>query len=172
MFANKGKKPSLFSCKGFTLLEVLIVVLIAVMVTMFAVPAYRKAQDRNRYLAAVGVLMEMASAAQILHEEFPTTTYSATVTANATWSSCPQTPMPSTVLAYLQCHKYLGDIPFNNGTYQGYTFNLSSVATANCGSSCGIPSGAWACMSGSNLISEYGCAWVDRSGILHNSAKK
>ena len=40
--------------KGFTLLEVLIVVVIAVSVAVFAVPAYKKTQDKNRYLAAQG----------------------------------------------------------------------------------------------------------------------
>lgn len=166
MFADKEKKRSF--CKGFTLLEVLIVVLIAVMVTMFAVPGYRKAQERNRYLAATGVLMELASAAQILNEEFPDTVYSASVTGNASWSTCPEKPSSSNVLAYLQCHKYLGDIPFNGGAFKGYTFALNSKGNASCGSSCNF-SGAVACMKGSNLISEYTCAWVDRNGILHNN---
>lgn len=169
MLANKMKKYSFFSCKGFTLLEVLIVVLIAVMVTMFAVPAYRKAQDRNRYLAAVGVLMEMASAAQIMHEDFPDYTNSLTVTENAEWTTCPETPN-SDALAYLQCHKYLSDIPFKNGSYQGYIFSLSPMARAACGNSCSISTDAWACMNGDNLITEYQCAWVDRNGILHSSS--
>lgn len=170
MFANKGKKPSFFSCKGFTLLEVLIVVLIAVMVTMFAVPAYRKAQERNRYLAAVGLLMEMASAAQIMHEEFPDYSYSVSLDDNAEWTTCPEEPSPSDALAYLQCHKYLSELPLQEGHYQGYTFSLSPVARASCGNACYIPNGAWACMNGSNLISEYQCAWVDRDGTLHSSS--
>lgn len=170
MFTNKGQKKAFFSCKGFTLLEVLIVVLIAVMVTMFAVPAYRKAQDRNRYLAAVGVLTEVATAAQILHEEFPDLEVSWAV-ENATWSTCPEKPTNTNVMAYLQCHKYIGNIPLQNNTYQNYYLSASTVS-ASCGNSCYIPNGAWACMNGYNLIEEYQCAWIDRSGVLHHSAWK
>ena len=54
---------------GFTLLEVLIVVVIAVSVLMFAAPAYRRAQDRSMYLAAQGVLVEVASAVQALRAD-------------------------------------------------------------------------------------------------------
>ncbi len=47
--------------KGFTLIEIMIVVVIAVSVAAFAVPAYQKSQDQNRYLAAEGMLIEVAS---------------------------------------------------------------------------------------------------------------
>ena len=57
--------------RGFTLLEVMLVVLIAVLVTMAAVPAYKRNQDRNRYMAASGVLMELGTAIRIAQEEFP-----------------------------------------------------------------------------------------------------
>lgn len=47
--------------KGFTLIEVMIVVVIAVSVAAFAVPAYKKSQEQNQYLAAEGKLLELSS---------------------------------------------------------------------------------------------------------------
>ena len=47
--------------KGFTLIEVMIVVVIAVSVAAFAVPAYKKSQEQNRFLAAEGKLLEISS---------------------------------------------------------------------------------------------------------------
>lgn len=169
MFANNRNSRSFFSCKGFTLLEVLIVVLIAVMVTMFSVPAYRKAQERNRYLAAVGVLMEVATAAQILHEEYPEKGFYTAINRNkAVLTPCPDTPN-SGIIEYLQCNNYLNEIPFDSAnSYKGYLFVLDSSGWASCGKSCS-PSEAYACMYGSNLIDEYTCAWVDKAGMLHNN---
>lgn len=48
--------------KGFTLIEVMIVVVIAVTVAAFAVPAYKKSMDRNKFMAAEGKLIELSSA--------------------------------------------------------------------------------------------------------------
>lgn len=153
---------------GFTLLEVLIVVVIAVLVTMFAVPSYRKAQERNRFMAATGVLMDIGNAARMLHEAEPDLNISWSVTANGTGTSCPEEPTAGNIMAYLQCHNYLSELPLADGNYQGYIFSASTVSAA-CGNSCYIPSGAWACMNGSNAIKEYQCAWIDRGGVLHHS---
>lgn len=49
---------------GFTLLEILIVVVIAISITAFAVPAYKKAQERNNFLAAKGILMDLGAGLQ------------------------------------------------------------------------------------------------------------
>ena len=70
--------------KGFTLLEVLIVVVIAVSVAAFAVPAYKKSQDRNRYMAAQGALIDLGNGVRALRADlavdapskaFPTSGY-------------------------------------------------------------------------------------------------
>lgn len=54
---------------GFTLLEVLVVVVIAISVTAFAVPAYKKTQEHNNYLAAKGVLLDVGSAVRALRAD-------------------------------------------------------------------------------------------------------
>lgn len=159
---------SVGSRAGFTLLEVLIVVVIAVLVTMFAVPSYRKAQERNRFMAATGVLMDIGNAARMLHEDYPNLTYNANVTANTSWtdSNCPSEPTSSNALMFLQCHRYLNDIPFSGTTYQGYSYKISAKATASCS---GCSASGVACMYDTDALSEYKCAYIDKSGILHNN---
>lgn len=168
-------KPRLFArplCGGFTLLEVLIVVVIAVVVTMFSVPAYKKSQDKNRYMAASGVLIDIANAARMVKADYPGLRVTIEIKDNST---CPDDTSDLTpddgLLKFLQCNKYLNTIPFtekvrdNQYTYKGYSFKLSTTGDADCGSC----RGAMACMSGSNLFSEYTCAGVDKSGQLQNN---
>lgn len=158
------------SRRGFTLLEVLIVVVIAVVVTMFSVPAYKKAQDKNRYMAATGVLIDIANAARMVKADYPNLNVSWTLDGNAsTAGECPDEPTGANLLTFLQCHKYLNDVPLSGGKYMGYTFVLSTNANAACGNSC-KPGNASACMSGENRNSEYTCVWVDNSGLLHNTS--
>lgn len=155
---------------GFTLLEVLIVVVISVMVTLFAVPMYKKSQDRNRYMAASGVLLDLGNAVRMLKTDKPDITVSATVSGNATTAqknaiTSDTTPTSSNVVAWLQANKYLNTIPFNGAsTYMGYTFKLHTGGSASC---TGCTSGI-ACMQGSNSLDQYTCAWVDASGVLHH----
>lgn len=65
--------------RGFTLLEILIVIVISVSVLAFALPSYKKTQERNMYSAATGVLMDLGDAVlalqadlQSLNGSFPT----------------------------------------------------------------------------------------------------
>lgn len=153
-------------CGGFTLLEVLVVVLIAVLVTMFAVPSYRKAQERNRYLAALGVLMEAGNAMRMLHEEYPSLSYSASFSSNSTATDCPTEATSSNVLDYLQCNKYLSKVPFVSSAYQGYSYQMSSLGGASC---TGCSSTGVACMYDSDAVAEYKCAYIDKYGNLHNN---
>ena len=55
--------------KGFTLLEILIVVVIAASVLLFAVPAYKRTQDKSVFTAAQGVLIELRSAVQSVRQD-------------------------------------------------------------------------------------------------------
>ena len=153
--------------KGFTLVEILVIVLIISMIAVAAVPVYKKNQDKNRYLAATGVLLELSNAARMVSVDYPTLAIgSKAVTQNA--SSTDEEPTSNNIIGWLQTNKYLNKIPFNNGTYMGYSFAISTQGTANCGASC-TKTNAVACMNGSNLNSTYTCVWVDNSGNLRNN---
>ena len=168
---TKGKK-------GFTLLEVLVVVLIAVLVTLFAVPAYKKSQDKNRYLAASGVLMDLANAVRMTLEEYPTVnTGSVQVTKSAFTTSDlgdALTVAPNgNLVVWMFQNQYFNEFPLDNSNkYMGYSYAVSTAATidtpANCGNSC-AKTNAIACMSGNNANTQFTCAWVDKSGILHHN---
>lgn len=155
------------SCKGFTLIEVLIVVVIAVVVTMFSVPAYKKSQDRARYMSASGTLMDLANAVRMLREDYPDLIIDTLpVTANAVTSD--EIPTESNVIGWLQSKKYLNPIVFRNGTHQGYAFAISTEGTPSCSKIC-EPTNAVACMYGPNLLKQYQCVWVGENGLLtHN----
>lgn len=56
--------------KGFTLIEVMIVVVIAVTVAAFAVPAYKRSMQRNQFMAAEGKLIEISSALRNVQQMF------------------------------------------------------------------------------------------------------
>lgn len=56
--------------KGFTLIEVMIVVVIAVTVAAFAVPAYKRSMERNKFMAAEGKLIELSSALRNVQQMF------------------------------------------------------------------------------------------------------
>lgn len=163
--------------KGFTLIEVLTVVLIGALVVLFAIPNYRKSQDKNRYLTASGVLMELGNGVNILREDFPG--------VDLTSDSVTRTPLfdigtsgrletgssgevsGSAIIRWLVYNKYLTSFPMNDsGQYLGYSFAISTVGTANCSCNTGE---AVACMTGANVNPAYQCAWVDKSGILHHN---
>lgn len=54
---------------GFTLVEVLIVMVIAASVMAFGLPAYKRAQDKNSYQAALGVLQDIATSVKQFQQE-------------------------------------------------------------------------------------------------------
>ena len=55
--------------KAFTLVEMLFVVIIAAGVMMFAMPAYRKVQERSRYSVALGLLQDYGTALLSMRQE-------------------------------------------------------------------------------------------------------
>ena len=59
---------------GFTLVEVLFVVLIAAGILAFAVPAYKKVQERSAYNAALGTLLEISNAVSSLKQDLKIST--------------------------------------------------------------------------------------------------
>ena len=159
--------------KGFTLLEVLVVVLIVVIITLIAVPSYNKSQDKNRYLAASGVLVELGNGVRMALEDYPGLEISSqkvqgsftSLSENQALSS----PQAQDFVNWMFTHKYITQIPWESGnTYMGYSFYVSTKGNANCGTDC-KKTGAIACMNGSNLNEKYRCAWIDQSGnLLHD----
>ena len=69
--------------KGFTLVEILIVVVILASVVAFGVPSYRKAQIRSRFNAALGTLTQLGGGINNLYSDI--LTYSGN-----TWTYAPE----------------------------------------------------------------------------------
>ena len=154
---------------GFTLLEVLTVVIIAILVTLFAIPVYKKSQTKNNYLAASGVLVDLANAARMLQEEYPTLSLESvgfTANASVTASAAAAVPTQSNVIGWLQKNRYLSEVPFSSGSYKGYSYKFSTASGLTCAKDCGGK--LWlACMS--STVNPISCAWVDKSGNLHHN---
>ena len=127
--------------KGFTLLEVLIVVVIAVSVAALAVPAYQKTQDRNRYLAAQGVLIDFGNGVRTLQAEvdfqFPWTTRNVTSSLQTTSLDEDAEITRSNASTALFARKYAAPIPFDlSNTYKGYYFSFCPENVASSGNCC------------------------------------
>ncbi|MBR3603348.1 MAG: prepilin-type N-terminal cleavage/methylation domain-containing protein [Elusimicrobiaceae bacterium] len=158
---------------GFTLVEVLVVVVIVVTITMFAVPSYKKSQARAQYMSASGVLVELATATQMLMEEYPDLEISSAAFSSNTpdYSSA---PTASTAAAWMLGKQYLGKVDFqSDGKYKGYNYAFSTTGKPVCSSTCkrDAAADALACMENKDhTIDAYKCAWVSREdGMLHNS---
>ncbi len=154
--------------KGFTLLEILIVVLISASVLAFALPAQRRAQDRNRYLAAQGVLLDIGSAVQAKRVDMkmdPNTSESATFPN-------PNVVTPVTGSATFG-ENYIQPIPLEmpNHTYKNYAFYICPQdvgANARC---CGDDAKYIACMKDAGACSRaseglYAGARFTRAGTI------
>lgn len=153
-------------CGGFTLLEVLVVVIISIVVVMFAAPAYKKTQERNRFLAAEGVLVELANGIRMVQAEYPGISKSADVSNgdNSTVS-----PYDTTnIVHWMMTNKYMSKIDFTSGsTYLGYKFKVSTTGAASCS---GCSGNGVACMYESgvtNVFTEYRCVYIDSNGDIH-----
>ncbi len=173
--------------KGFTLLEVLIVVVIAVSVAAFGVPAYKKSQERNRYLAAQGVLMDLGNAVRTFRQDLKidcisnkvdvkTFPYSTTddVQLAYSWQTTTQEGDLSSLTtdaamgAAMFTRKYMSPIQFPTGTsvYKGYSFYIcpqNSSSPSNC---CGGDSSVVACTTNGIKTSEYEWARYHKNGMI------
>lgn len=158
--------------RGFTLLEVLIVVVIAVMVSAFAVPSFKRSQARNKNLAATGVLMDLGNAVRQMRAAFPDLDFSGQVVAasmSAPSQACVDNPTGACALNYMFYQKYIAPIPLSGNTVKGYAFYVCGKAGG--GGGC-CSSGRVATMQNTVNDAQYPsakCAWLDNTGILGNT---
>lgn len=172
--------------KGFTLVEILIVMVIAASILAFALPANKKAQERNKYLAATGVLTDLGMAVQALRtdmamqgstEMFPQSTFfgfsSTTFQTSDPYSSryADVGSLNSTTFPYaLFTHGYLQSIPFDNGfTYKGYTFFICPQETASTEHQCNNDLDVIATMENLNSTTYRGARFMQDGTIVQIS---
>lgn len=163
----------MFAKRGFTLVEILFVLIIAAGIMAYAVPSYKRAKERSRYEAATGILMDIGSAAlQIKHGADGCTgsgtnlqvpaNYEAPATfmqamANSTWRQFKLTISINEFDA--QCKNslfglgHLQKIPANTG-YDYYIVNKTSGLTI-CSDKC-AKTGVVACMCQTDSEAEQG----------------
>ncbi len=144
--------------KGFTLLEVLIVVVIAVSVMAFSVPAYKKTQDRNRFMAAQGVLMDLGSGLRSLRADLNFNYPTEAKLVQASWQTLTMTQdadiTSTNANAALFARKYMSPIPFDYAnSYKGYHYYLCPEKTASSTGCCQSNSDVVACMYDSEYAS-------------------
>jgi len=138
------------SKKGFTLVEVLIVVAISLSVLIFAVPTYKKTQAKIRHEAAIGVLINVGEAVNIVREKIEEAhgsnsgkMFPGTSNAYRIWPYTQKNGLASDALtaygrmeisdghskgdggaylSFLFMRKFIAPIPFdkNANTYKGY----------------------------------------------------
>lgn len=160
---------------GFTLLEVLIVVVIAVSVAAFSVPAYKKTQEKNKYLAAQGVLVDLGTAVRSVRadlasdnpgDKFPSGSSPVQVTTAWHSTNMPENKITSSNAKYeLFRREYMTHIPFDNGsTYKGFSFYVCPQNTASSSNCCGNNKDVVVCMS--NSTSSYKGARFNIDGSI------
>lgn len=141
--------------KGFTLLEVLVVIVISASVLLFAVPAYKRTQDKSAYIAAQGVLVELRAAVQALRQDLQSANSSVKIppgstpvqlqsswqdSSSGTYNTVVTTDTASLTAAQLPyalfAQKYIQPVPFdkNANTYKKYNFYIcpETTSSSNC----------------------------------------
>ncbi len=136
--------------QGFTLVEILFVVIIAAGILAFAVPAYKKSQERAAYESATGILLDLGNAVQSfrmdLGKDFPQSSdkqiagsekeANATNLAGKTLAeyigAVTGDTLDTKAVQALFSYNYLQ--PFSNSTYQFYAIkgNSSTVCSSRC----------------------------------------
>ena len=182
--------------KGFTLLEIMIVVVIAVSVAAFAVPAYKKAQDRNRYLAAQGVLIDLGNGVKMLREALSTEAEgrtfpvsNAVLQITSTWQDGRADKYVDNSLSNYGANDDLGKAMFsrryasavaftgdNGSSFMGYKFFVCPQNSPSSSQCCNNQRDAVACMADENFASRstkgqyYGAVYL-QSGTVKQLEK-
>lgn len=171
--------------KGFTLLEILIVVVIAVSVAAFALPAYKKMQDRTNFMAAQGLLVEIGNGLKMLQEELSFNYPSGATVVNYSWQNSAESwnEDKNTVSSHnahllLFKRRYVGALPLTTSNYyKNYMFVLCPENTASSSYCCGGNSSVVACMYDPSYSSrptrgEYYGAVYYQDGSVERVAKR
>ena len=157
---------------GFTLVEMLVVVMIAAAVVVWSVPSYKNAKNRSRYDAGKGLLIDLGGAVMALrgdlsmvNKKYPTDNSTLQVTKSTvqdvgsttmydyvTHESMTSNAQFSKGLIY---YDYLPKIAFDSSgnTYRGYSFYVCPVGVV--GTGCCTTANTVACMVDSSADAKY-----------------
>ncbi|MBQ3667526.1 MAG: type II secretion system protein [Elusimicrobiaceae bacterium] len=174
--------------KGFTLVEILFVLVIVAGIVAYAIPAYKRSQERSRYEAAVGTLVSIGNAIESLRKDlswkenytftFPTGAGSFQMPVNGTVQlGCIDTPsyFIRTAAAANQNRNFAATLfalnylePLASDGYNFYGINEEAGKPTVCGGNCPKPAGSKviapviACMCQSSTIGKSGCFYGAR----------
>jgi prepilin-type N-terminal cleavage/methylation domain-containing protein len=176
--------------KGFTLVEVLFVLVIALGIAAYAVPNYRRSQERSRYEAALGLLTTYGNAISTMERDmesdgynftFPrTTTYFQIPTALNTsgvqigsvkqWTDIVEDNIENAARAdkafmwAMLKYKYAEKLPSTDSGYSFYAIgtNTASICGGNCKQNQAGGSPVMMCMCQSNTTNSTGCYYGAR----------
>jgi type IV pilus assembly protein PilA len=140
--------------RGFSLIELLIVVAIILVIAAIAVPSYLRARIQANESAAVGSLRTLNVAQASYFSAFPTVGYASSLTALGGTSCSPPTPSSGCIV----------DTVLAAGVRSGYTFTLTGAS--------GTPSQAYQ-ITGSPTVPQvtgtrYFCSFAD--GVVRTNA--
>ena len=173
-------------CGGFTLLEILVVIIISLVVIAFSVPAYKNMQYKNNYLAAQAALLDIGNGVRMFKADYPDYTPEFTnvycgVSSNPTNSNVePPTNTCTRLLGWLMTNKYISNVPIGQGNvasrYMGYLFryDVNGLGDIGCCAAANTAN-AIACMvrssttSGGAANKTPSCAWITPTGEFHHN---
>ncbi len=172
---------------GFTLVEVLFVLVIVAAVMAFAVPSYKRTKDRAAYDAATGILVDLGNAVQAMKRDltmqgysfstypFPASGYHKEVTGDESVSDVESQTLKSFLsvsTAATRDTRFVGSLftfgymePFTAKGYNYYVIRSTSATV--CNTKCRV-SGVVACMCKSTLNNSdcyYGAAFLNTGDV-------